>query len=152
MVELIADVPLPRGFKKPFKLRVKAIAIAVGVANKRVNVLLTSDEELKRLNKAYRGKNKSTDVLSFPAEVDDFPMPGTKKLLGDIAISLPQAIKQAADNNNDLLDELTLLFTHGLCHLIGLDHQTAEQETLMEAKVKALVSLVGCDTYTNYGH
>lgn len=153
MVTLILDEPLPRGLAQTFKSRIKQIALTAGIDKKlAVSVMITNDREIKRLNKEFRGINKTTDVLSFPAQIDEFPQIEKNKILGDIAISLPTAIKQAEKNNNLLIDELTLLYTHGLCHLLGFEHQTIEEETLMEEKVKLLVSSVGCNSSNNYGH
>ena len=88
-----------------------------------VDVLLTTDAELKRLNRTYRGKNQPTDVLSFPAE----PVPGLPEAhqhAGDLAISLPIAARQAKEHGHTLTAELRVLLLHGLLHLAGLDHET----------------------------
>ncbi len=88
-----------------------------------VSVLLTSDAELKRLNRTFRNKNKPTDVLSFPAN----PIPGIPKAqqhAGDLAISLETAARQAAEHGHPLEAELRILLLHGLLHLSGLDHET----------------------------
>jgi probable rRNA maturation factor len=95
-----------------------------------VEVLLTSDAELKRLNRSFRGKNKATDVLSFPAFVPEgfpagFPVPDTA---GDLAISLETAARQAAAFGHSLDDEVRILLLHGLLHLSGLDHETDNGE------------------------
>ena len=83
-----------------------------------VDVLLTSDAELKRLNKAFRGKNKATDVLSFPAPDE------AENIAGDVAISLEAALRQAAEHGHSLRDEVRVLMLHGLLHLAGEDHET----------------------------
>jgi probable rRNA maturation factor len=95
-----------------------------------VEVLLTSDAELKRLNRSFRGKNKATDVLSFPAFLPegfpaDFPIPNTA---GDLAISLETAARQASAFGHSLEDEVRILLLHGLLHLSGLDHETDNGE------------------------
>jgi len=95
-----------------------------------VDVLLTDDAELKRLNTTFRGKRKPTDVLSFPA--DD----ATGKLAGDIAISLETAARQAAEFGHTLQSEVKILLLHGLLHLNGMDHETDEGE--MAARELAL--------------
>lgn len=82
-----------------------------------VDVLLTSDAELKRLNKAFRGKNKATDVLSFPAP------PESAGVAGDLAISLDTAARQAQEHGHSLRDEVRILLLHGLLHLAGADHE-----------------------------
>jgi probable rRNA maturation factor len=102
---------------------------AVGLSGE-VEVLLTSDAELKRLNRSFRGKNKATDVLSFPAFVpDDFPsgFPGPDTA-GDLAISLETAARQAGAFGHSLRDEVRILLLHGLLHLSGLDHETDNGE------------------------
>lgn len=92
-----------------------------------VDVLLTTDAELKRLNRTFRRKNKPTDVLSFPAEA----MPGlppAHQHAGDLAISLDTAARQAAHFHHPLETELRILLLHGLLHLSGLDHETDSGE------------------------
>ncbi|ADW69994.1 rRNA maturation RNase YbeY [Granulicella tundricola] len=94
---------------------------AVGLDGE-VEVLLTSDVEIKRLNKAFRGKNKATDVLSFPAP-EEF-----EGVAGDLAVSLDTAAKQAAEHGHGLRDEVRILLLHGLLHLAGEDHETDSGE------------------------
>ncbi len=79
--------------------------------------LITGDQELRRLNRVFRKKDYSTDVLSFPAAEPD----GT---LGDIAISFETARQQAAEHGHDVAHEICILMLHGLLHLLGLDHET----------------------------
>src|SRR5258707_866561 len=74
-----------------------------------VEVLLTSDLELKRLNKSFRGKNKPTDVLSFPTPAEISAIHA-----GDLAISLETAARQAATYGHTLRDEVRILLLHGL--------------------------------------
>jgi probable rRNA maturation factor len=90
---------------------------AVPVAGE-VSVLLTSDIEIRRLNRSFRGKNKATDVLSFPA-------PAFQEITaGDLAISLDTAQRQARQFGHSLQVELKILLLHGLLHLAGFDHET----------------------------
>jgi probable rRNA maturation factor len=101
---------------------------AVGL-NGEVEVMLTSDAELKRLNRSFRGKNKATDVLSFPAFIPDgFPAGLVPDTAGDLAISLETAARQAAAFGHSLRDEVRILLLHGLLHLSGLDHETDDGE------------------------
>ena len=83
-----------------------------------VAVLLTSDAEIRRLNKAFRGKNKATDVLSFPAAAE------AVGVAGDLAVSLDTAARQAEEHGHSLRDEVRILLLHGLLHLAGEDHET----------------------------
>lgn len=86
-----------------------------------VDVLLTDDERLLRLNREFRRKNKPTDVLSFPPA--SFPN-GHRKMAGDLAISVETAARQAEECGHPLATELQILVLHGLLHLSGCDHET----------------------------
>jgi probable rRNA maturation factor len=102
-----------------------------------VELLLTSDAELKRLNRAFRNKNKATDILSFPSppEIADHHA-------GDLAISLETAARQAAQFGHTLDEEIRILILHGLLHLYGLDHETDEGEMAAhEAELRATLKL-----------
>ena len=91
-----------------------------------IDVLLADDTTLRRLNRTYRGKNKATDVLSFPAaELADA---GNQAMLGDLAISLDTAARQAAEHGLSLRDEVRILLLHGTLHLAGYDHETDSGE------------------------
>jgi probable rRNA maturation factor len=81
--------------------------------------LLTNDEEIRTLNKQFRKKDKTTDVLSFPA----LPESGD---LGDIAISVDRAVAQAREHGHTVEQEIEILILHGLLHLLGYDHETDE--------------------------
>ena len=93
-----------------------------------VNLLLTDDETIKRMNKRFRGVAETTDVLSFPAEIPEI------SLLGDIIINVFQAKRQ--NSGNALPNELKKLFLHGLLHLLGYDHISVTQKRIMEEKEK----------------
>ncbi len=104
---------------------------AVGLEGQ-VDVLLTSDAELKSLNRAYRGKNKPTDVLSFPT-----PPEIAQQHAGDLAISIDTAARQAATYNHPLDTEVKILVLHGLLHLAGEDHETDKgQMAAREAELR----------------
>ncbi|HZY61648.1 MAG TPA: rRNA maturation RNase YbeY [Edaphobacter sp.] len=106
-----------------------------------VDVLLTDDGSLKRLNRTFRGKNKPTDVLSFPAAEN----PGGHA--GDLAISLDTAARQAAVYGHSLRDEVRILILRGLLHLSGMDHETdngemAAREYALRGKLRLPVTLI----------
>jgi probable rRNA maturation factor len=88
-----------------------------------VDVLLAGDSALRQLNKNFRGKNKPTDVLSFPT-----PPEIAKQHAGDLAISLETAARQAKTYGHTLRDEVRILILHGLLHLSGQDHETDNGE------------------------
>ena len=98
---------------------VEAIAEARG---KSLTIAFVSDRKMRELNKNFRGKNTTTDVLSFPHEADEFD--ADENYLGDVAVSLEQAQKQTIENNLDLATEIKQLILHGILHLCGYDHET----------------------------
>lgn len=85
-----------------------------------ISVLLTGDEVIQRLNREFRGKDKATDVLSFPAA----DVSGRSRMAGDLAISVETAAREAERRGHDLDLELRVLLLHGVLHLAGLDHET----------------------------
>jgi probable rRNA maturation factor len=96
-----------------------------------LSLLLTDDEGIRAINRAYRGQDKPTDVLSFPLWEEAPPPPaGDAALpLGDIVISGARAAAQACELGHSARREMVFLFVHGLLHLLGYDHQQgAEQE------------------------
>lgn len=96
-----------------------------------VELLLTNDATIHALNKQYRGKDKPTDVLSFSLE--------DPVHLGQLVISVDRAREQAKDIGQSLEDELQFLFTHGVLHLLGYDHEEPEEEKIMLQKAYALL-------------
>jgi probable rRNA maturation factor len=91
-----------------------------------VGVAIVSDAEMRRLNRRYRGTNRVTDVLSFPA--DSRTRPRANRLLGDLAIAKGVAGRQARRQRHAYAVELRILALHGLLHLLGYDHQTDQGE------------------------
>lgn len=83
--------------------------------------LITTDDELRRLNREFRGKDAPTDVLSFPARA------GADEL-GEIAISWDRATEQAREIGHGVSDEVRVLMLHGVLHLLGMDHETDQGE------------------------
>ena len=113
---------------------------AVGLEGE-VHVLLADDATLRRLNRQFRGKDKATDVLSFPASAPT-QFHAEQKLAGDLAISLETAAKQAKKIGHTLNDELRVLMLHGLLHLAGLDHEQDEgQMAAREAELRSELGL-----------
>jgi len=111
-----------------------------------VNVRLTTDATIRQLNRQFRGKNKATDVLSFPAEAP-FPGMAAEALAGDLAISTQTALRQAIEQGHSLSTEIKVLILHGLLHLAGYDHeaddgQMARRERLLRAKLNLPQGLI----------
>jgi len=104
----------------------KAVGNIDEAENKSVTVAFVSDRKMRELNKEFRAKDRTTDVLSFPFEADEFDI--EKDFLGDIVISLEQAQRQAAENSLTLEAEIKQLILHGVLHLCGYDHETDDGE------------------------
>lgn len=93
--------------------------VKVGAAE--ISVVFVGDPEMKKLNHFYRGKDKTTDVLSF---IYEFPKDKKKDtLLGEVIISYPQAARQAEKYGWEVKREIKELLVHGLFHLCGFDHE-----------------------------
>lgn len=96
-----------------------------------VSILLTNDEEIQELNKTYRGKDKPTNVLSFPQNEEG--------LLGDIAMALETLRREAVEQEKTLQEHFTHLFVHGVLHLSGYDHEhESDQRDMEQQEVKIL--------------
>lgn len=111
-----------------------------------VSVLLTTDGEIRRLNRRFRGKNKATDVLSFPSLTHvskgrRHGAPRRLEIAGDLAISVDTARKQAAGMGHSVSIEIKVLMLHGLLHLAGYDHETDDGE--MERREVSLRKRLG---------
>jgi len=87
-----------------------------------VDVLVTSSAEMRSLNSRFRGKNKPTDVLSFPAD-SAFHRNGNGRFAGEIAISADIARQNAARFGHSAIEEIKVLALHGILHLAGFDHE-----------------------------
>jgi probable rRNA maturation factor len=137
------DRPAESGMTRAALLRFLRLARAsVGVEGE-VHVLLADDATLRRLNRQFRGKNKPTDVLSFPAGSSGV-FSAQKELAGDLAISLDIAARQAKHFDHTLGDEVRVLILHGLLHLAGFDHEQDEgQMAAREAELRSELGLPG---------
>jgi len=108
-----------------------AVNEIIEAKGKTLTVAFVSDKKMLELNNFYRGKNATTDVLSFPCELGEFEVLSElsdKDYLGDIAISLEQAQKQASENKLDFETEIKQLILHGILHLCGYDHELDDGE------------------------
>lgn len=103
-----------------------------------MTVSVTTAEEVRALNRDYAGLDETTDVLSFGAEDEPYAVePGEPPYLGDVIIARPVAAAQAQERGHSLLAELQILTIHGSLHLLGYDHQDAEQQAEMQARESA---------------
>ncbi len=123
-----------------------------------VNVLLTDNEEIRRLNREFRSIDRETDVLSFPMgdfetpsdfdrleeQAEDYFNPETGELLlGDIVISVDKVQEQAEKYGHSQERELAFLVAHSMLHLCGYDHMEEEERLIMEKKQEEILSLQG---------
>jgi probable rRNA maturation factor len=114
---------------------------ALGLPQAELSILLTGDAEIRALNRAYRGKDESTDVLAFAMREGDVgaPREGPQmEILGDVVVSVPTAKRQARKARRTVQAELMTLLGHGLLHLLGFDHQTRAALENMRARTRAL--------------
>ena len=108
-----------------------------------VTVLLTSDAAMRDLNRRFRGKNKPTDVLSFPAE----NLVQNQNEKGDVAISVETALRQSVEQGHTLGIEIKVLMLHGVLHLAGYDHETdagemQRRERSLRARLRLPLGLI----------
>lgn len=107
--------------------------------NFNVSLLFTSDAAVQVLNRDWRGKDKPTNVLSFPA--GDQPVETGIEFLGDIALALETVQREAVEENKKFDHHLTHLLVHGFLHLLGYDHETGEKDAEeMETLERAILA------------
>lgn len=122
-----------------------------------VNLVLTDNEEIKRVNTEFRGIQSPTDVLSFPmipfetpadysiVEEDEsyFDLDSDELLLGDIMISVPRVFAQAEEYGHSVKREFCFLVAHSMLHLLGYDHMTEDEAKVMEGKQSLALKELG---------
>ena len=118
-----------------------------GLSDNEVSVKFTSDEEVRALNSAWRGKDKPTNVLSFPM-ADEAEL-ASAQLLGDIVLAHGVCAAEAAAKHVAMETHAAHLVVHGTLHLLGYDHETsdADAEEMEEAERRALASIGIADPY-----
>lgn len=114
-----------------------------------ISLLLTNEDDIRELNARYLGKNKPTDVLSFPHS--SVPINESCQVLGDIVICLEFAKKQAHEFGTDLSTELACLAVHGGLHLLGYDDKTKKQSEQMNEKMYDIVLKSGGKPIKEWG-
>jgi probable rRNA maturation factor len=117
-------------------------------SNAEISLLITGQQKVHDLNRTYLGEDRPTDVLSFPmlpsaAGTDGFvDPPDGLKHLGEIVVSLPQAIIQAEEHGHSTDREIAILIIHGVLHLLGYDHAKAVGKIRMKAREAAILEMV----------
>ena len=122
MIEAVNRQRKTRIDAKAWESFAEKAAAAIGKTDASATIAFVSDKKIRELNRQFRGIDKPTDVLSFPAADAD------KLNLGDIAISVETAAKQARENGLTFDHEIAQLILHGLLHLSGYDHETDDGE------------------------
>lgn len=135
---------------------------ALRIKRASLNVVITDDAAVHELNRQYRGIDAPTDVLSFAAQESADEAPALTlppeldaefaDFLGDVIIALPYAKQQAARYANPLDAEVRLLVVHGVLHLLGYDHATPEEETIMWSAQDAVLAAFGEQTHPARTH
>lgn len=158
-IAIEAPWPSPPDWEALTERAAAALArVAPELANPRlsVSVLFADDAEVHALNHEWRGKDKPTNVLSFPMlERDDLlelSTAGPPEMLGDIALALETCTREAADKGLSLEHHAAHLIVHGLLHLAGHDHEISPQDarTMEELEIKALALLGIADPYGDH--
>jgi probable rRNA maturation factor len=131
---LLFQIATPRLARREVRAFAKRLASEVA-GGRSFCCLITGDDELRRLNRDFRKKDSATDVLAFPAA-------DANSFLGEIAISYPRALRQAADYRLPVQNEIGILMLHGVLHLLGMDHETDRgRMARAEAKWRAALGL-----------
>jgi probable rRNA maturation factor len=135
-----------------------AVAPPARPAHCEISILLTGNAEVRELNRTWRGKDRPTNVLSFPAEDkpgDTDPAPsrylhGGPVLLGDIVLALETTMAEASEKEITLSDHVSHLIVHGVLHLLGFDHlDQTEADRMEDLERRALATLGIADPYAD---
>ena len=117
-----------------------------------VSIVLTTPDNIRRINKEYRNIDKSTDVLSFPmfekSEIEEFIKNKDLEhsdILGDMVISIPQVQLQAEEYGHSFERELSYMVVHSFYHLMGYDHMKEEEKKIMRQKEENILSKLGIE-------
>lgn len=107
-----------------------------------VFLLFTSDDEIQLMNRNWRGKDKATNVLSFPAA--DMPLPqGEVTPLGDVVLAYGTVAREAAEQGKKPTEHACHLIVHGVLHLLGYDHETDQEAEEMENEERLILARLG---------
>lgn len=125
-------------------LRAQKMLKMLKLSNLELSIVLCGPSFIKKMNRDYRGKDKVTDILSFPTQVLDpkkTDLPKNLVHLGDLIICLQRAHKDSLDLNETLEVRLNKLLSHGISHLLGHSHETEQEHEIMSVLEKKLQAL-----------
>lgn len=133
---------------KTYQKKAEKILDFLGYSDFDLGISLTTNFTMQKYNQQFRNKNKPTDVLSFPYHLD--AKAGKKivvksdedKNLGDIVISLPYVLENKKGLDGNFADWMDIMLVHGICHLLGHDHEHDDEYEKMSALEKKLLKLI----------
>jgi probable rRNA maturation factor len=124
----------------------QAVLCDVGESSAELGLSFVGDCRMRRLNREFRRKDRTTDVLAFATREARLPYSSrlVTGLLGDVVISIPTAVRQARDGQRSLDQEIVVLLVHGILHLCGYDHERSEAEARrMQRRERAVLTGLG---------
>ena len=121
--------------------RARQVLLALAVRSE-LSLSLVADPEMHELNRVHRGKDRPTDVLSFPQREGEESDPDDP-VLGDIVLSVERAQTQADERGHSLETEIRILLVHGILHLLGYDHEEDADAEEMEAEERRVLAMLG---------
>lgn len=148
-----AALPAAAALAREAALAALRAMLPAGFPPAELSLVLTGDDEIQALNRAWRGKDRPTNVLSFPGleSLDDPHLPaGAACLLGDVVLACETCAAEAAAQGKTLAAHLGHLVVHGVLHLLGHDHEDAAEASAMEAAERAILDGLGiADPYAD---
>ena len=127
------------------KLARRAISAAINDNKVSLSLLFTSDAKIREINRQWRGKAATTNVLSFPVSAKT-PVPaGEPRPLGDIALAFGVISREAEEQKKPIAHHVTHLIVHGALHLLGYDHETDSEAEAMEAREIMILAGLGIE-------
>jgi probable rRNA maturation factor len=140
---LIVDVAMPcaawrrelPGAARLARETVRAVLVDAAVDAAEVSLVLSDDDEIRRLNRRWRGKDSPTNVLSFPT--------GETRMLGDVVLAFETVVREAEEGNRPLVHHFRHLIVHGVLHLLGLDHEAERDAVRMENRERRILREFG---------
>ncbi len=126
---------------RALKSTAQRLLAAANESSSSLSLTLVDDAAIRILNREHRGKDRATDVLSFPLLDENNVSP--ERMLGDVVISVETARRQAAEYDAPLTRELERLLIHGILHVLGHDHEQTTDRNAMESEERRLAGAIG---------
>jgi probable rRNA maturation factor len=133
VLDIQLEAESPEGIENKLKAAADSVLKNENVKSGSITILLTDNRTMRSLNRQFRSENKTTDVLSFYFGEDPGILSNQPIYIGDIAISVPYARRQAESQGHSVTAEIQLLAIHGILHLLGYDHETEDTKEEMWA-------------------